>query len=109
MRLRIGPPELLHEVASSDPAWTKACWLPDHHTLAMIDNGNARVVLVDTAHPHPARSRAPCLSSGSNHRMTSIAVSPDGRWAAAGGWKEAGITIWDLPRRRLELALASQR
>ena len=71
----------------------------------MIDNENARVVLVDTAHPHPARNRAPCLSSGSNHRMTSIAVSPDGRWAAAGGWKEDGIYIWDLPRRKLDCIL----
>jgi tetratricopeptide (TPR) repeat protein len=37
--------------------------------------------------------------------MTSIAISPDGRWAATGGWKERGIYVWDLPRRRRERVL----
>ena len=102
--LSVGPPELLQETT---PGWQahRASWLPDHSTLAMIDNENARVLLVNTTHPHPARSRARSLSSGSNRRMTSIAISPDGRWAAAGGWKEEGIMVWDLPRRRLERIL----
>jgi tetratricopeptide (TPR) repeat protein len=71
----------------------------------MIDNANARVLLVDTTHSHARRSRVRKLSSGANHRMRSVSVSPDGRWAAAGGWKEAGTYIWDLPRRRLERVL----
>ena len=37
--------------------------------------------------------------------MTTIAISPDGRWAAAGGWKEAGICVWDLHTLRLERIL----
>jgi tetratricopeptide (TPR) repeat protein len=71
----------------------------------MIDNHSGRVLLVDTAHARPARSRAPALPIGSNRSMTSITISPDGRWAAAGGWKESGIYVWDLPRRRLESVL----
>jgi serine/threonine protein kinase/WD40 repeat protein/predicted Zn-dependent protease len=102
--LRVGPPELLEE-ATPARQWYQATWLPDHRTLAMIDNFNARVLLVDATHPRRASIGVRSLSSGSNHRMTSIAVSPDGRWAAAGGWKEAGICIWDLPRRRLERIL----
>jgi tetratricopeptide (TPR) repeat protein len=98
--LRVGPPELLQE-ATPGLDWHNACWLPEHRTLAMIDNENARVLLVDTTRPHAASRRARALSSGENHRMTSIAISPDGRWAAAGGWKEAGISVWDLPSRRL--------
>jgi serine/threonine protein kinase/WD40 repeat protein/tetratricopeptide (TPR) repeat protein len=98
--LRVGPPELLQE-ATPGRSWYKASWLPDHRTLAMIDNEKARVLLVDTTHPHPARNRARALSSGSNRRMTSISISPDGRWVAAGGWKEEGISVWDLRRRRL--------
>jgi tetratricopeptide (TPR) repeat protein len=37
--------------------------------------------------------------------MTSIAVSPDGHWLAVGGWKVAGVRVWDLRRRRLERIL----
>ena len=101
--LRVGPPELLHEASGRE--WLKASWLPDRRTLAMIDDPNARLLLVDTTRPHPARSRAPALSGGTNRRMCSIAVSPDGRWAAAGGWNDDGIPVWDLPRRRLERIL----
>ena len=101
--IRVGPPELLREPAGS--GWNKATWLPDHRTLALIDNANARVLLVDSSHPHPAWSRATALDSGENRRMTSVAVSPDGRWLAVGGWNEAGVRVWDLRRRRLERIL----
>ncbi len=101
--VRIGPPQLLWETTAHE--WNKATLLPDRQTVAMIDNAQARVVLVDLNHPHPVTSRAVILKSGENRRMTSIAVSGDGRWLAVGGWKEAGIRIWDLPRRRLERVL----
>ena len=99
----IGPPELLRESAGTE--WSKATWLPDHRTLALIDNANARVLFVDSGHPHPDWSRAAALDSGENRRMTTVAVSPDGRWLAVGGWLEAGVRIWNLSRRRLERIL----
>ena len=101
--IRIGPPELLSANRSKD--WAIRSWLPDRRTLALIDNTNARVLLIDSSHPHPAWSRTRALDSGENHRMTSVAVSPDGRWLAVGGWKEAGVRVWDLRRRRLERIL----
>jgi serine/threonine protein kinase/WD40 repeat protein/Tfp pilus assembly protein PilF len=101
--LRVGPPELLHEATAHNGG--KASWLPDRRTLALVDNVNARVLLVDTTRAHPAIRRCRALSSGLNHRMGSIAISPDGRWAAAGGWRERGIYVWDLPRLRLERIL----
>ncbi len=101
--IRVGPPELLREIA--DGGWQRATWLPDHRTLALIDNANARVLLVDSSRPHLARSRATALNSGENRRMTSVAVSPDGHWLAVGGWYEAGVRVWDLRRRRLERIL----
>ena len=98
--IRIGPPELLWESGGAD--WSKATWLPDHRNLALIDNANARVLLVDSLHPHPAWSRSTVLDSDGNKRMTTVGVSPDGRWLAAGGWYEEGIRVWDLQRRRFE-------
>ncbi len=101
--LRIGPPELLS--ASRAKEFPRASWLPDRRTLALTDNDNARVLLIDSSHPHPAWSRVRALDSGNNHRMTSVAVSPDGRWLTVGGVKEAGVRVWDLRRRRLERIL----
>jgi len=71
----------------------------------MIDNDNARVLLVDSSQPRPAWSRATALDSGQNRRITTVATSPDGRWLAVGGWYEAGVRVWDLRRRRLERTL----
>jgi serine/threonine protein kinase/WD40 repeat protein len=100
--LRIGPPELLSANRSKD--WAFSSWLPDRRTLALIDNTNARVLLIDSSHAHPW-DRTTALDSGENSRMTSIAVSPDGRWLAVGGWKEEGVRVWDLRRRRFERIL----
>ncbi len=104
--IQIGPPGLLREPAGRE--FGKATWLPDHRTLAFVENANSRVLLVDSDHPHPAWSRAPALDSGENNRMTSVAVSPDGRWLAVGGWKVLGVRVWDLRRRRLECILTPQ-
>ncbi len=101
--IRVGPPELLREIAYSD--WKLASWLPDHRTLAITDNANSRVLLIDSSHPHPAWSRATALDSRQNRRMTTVAVSSDGRWLAAGGWFEPGVPVWDLHTRRLERIL----
>jgi tetratricopeptide (TPR) repeat protein/WD40 repeat protein len=102
--IRIGPPELLRESGDREE-WNRAAWLPDHQTLALLDNANARVLLIDLSHPHPAWSRATVLDSEGNRRMRTVAVSPDGRWLAAGGWKTSGVPVWDLRERRLKRTL----
>ncbi len=99
---RVGPPELLREPVG---AWRTATWLPDHRSLALVDDGMARVAIIDSSHPHPAWSRAVELDSGENRRMMAAAVSPDGRWLAVGGWFEAGVLVWDLHRRQRERVL----
>jgi serine/threonine protein kinase/WD40 repeat protein len=100
---RIGPPRKLAGV-SPEEEWWKAAWLPGSQALAVADRANKRVLVVDVAGPAPAA--APPVGLSSEHgRMTSIAVSPDGRWVAAGGWKDKGIQVWDLAKRRLERLL----
>ena len=71
----------------------------------MIDNVAARISLVDTGQTRPAWSRGADLDTGGNRRMTSTSVSPDGHWLALGGWKDAGVRVWDLHRRRAEQLL----
>jgi serine/threonine protein kinase/WD40 repeat protein/tetratricopeptide (TPR) repeat protein len=102
--IRIGPPELLRETSAREGS-NRAAWLPGHKTLAQIDNNSARVLLVDSSHPHPAWTRAPVLESGGNRRMATVSVSPDGRWLATGGWNTSGIQVWDLRDRRLKRIL----
>jgi WD40 repeat protein/Flp pilus assembly protein TadD len=103
--LRVGPPELLRETTGD--WWARAIWLPDRRTVALVDAPDARVLLVDSSHAHAALSRATVLDAG-DRSMRTIAVSPDGRWLAVGGWNVAGIRVWDLRRRRLERILRPQ-
>ena len=102
--LRLGPPELLRE-ATSGSEWYQASWLADYHTVAMIDNANAGIVLVDSSRRHPHLSRALILPGNPNHSVTSVAFSPDGQWAALGNWREAGVPIWNLHGNRVERVL----
>jgi serine/threonine protein kinase/WD40 repeat protein/tetratricopeptide (TPR) repeat protein len=99
--LQIGPPQFIREL-SPNPMHT--AWMPGHRGLAVSDNANARVLLVDLTHPSPSTSQ-PAVLRSEHGRMTTIAVSPDGQWVASGGWKERGIQIWNLATRRLERSL----
>jgi serine/threonine protein kinase/WD40 repeat protein len=95
--LLLGPPELVCDTLGDRSG---AYWIPAQQKLALYDNRNARLLLVDSHHPR-SWSRAAILHTGSNHRMRSVAVSPDGRWLAVGGWKDPGVLVWDLPSGRL--------
>ena len=73
----------------------KATWLPDHRTLASWKTRNSRC-LARRLRTIPTRRGAGCRLSiaAKNNRMTSVAVSPDGRWLAVGGWKVLGVRVW---------------
>ncbi len=93
--LRVGPPELLFE-ATPGGEWYRASWMADRRTIGMIDNTDGRIVLVDGADPHAVRSRPRTLPGDPDGSTTSVAFSPDGRWAALGNWRRSGISRWDL-------------
>jgi serine/threonine protein kinase/WD40 repeat protein/Tfp pilus assembly protein PilF len=101
--LRIGPPRLLQALGSTEFAFLAASWLPDERAVAVADNANRRVLIVPLD-KDGTESEQIALSS-QHGRITSVAVSADGRWVAAGGWKEPGIQVWNLPERRLECVL----
>ena len=79
--IRVGPPELLRESAGTQ--WSKATWLPDHGALALIDNANARVLLVDSSRSPPG------LEPGNGPRQRRESPHDLGRrqpgWPLAGG------------------------
>ncbi|MFO0808821.1 MAG: protein kinase [Gemmataceae bacterium] len=96
----IGPPTLLWDFPTGRE-WQAAVPIAGRGMLGIIENANARVLLLATSHADPPTSRPPALDAEENSRMTTLAFSPDGRWAAAGGWKERGVYIWDVPQRKL--------
>jgi WD40 repeat protein/tetratricopeptide (TPR) repeat protein len=99
--LRVGPPRCARE-ALGRREWYIAARSGDGASVGFIQNQTAEIELLDAAAPRSKLRDWPVLSNGGNRRMTSVAFSPDGRWAAAGGWKEAGISVWDLATRRRE-------
>ncbi len=102
--LQVGPPQFIRD-AGPNQGFYHAVWMPGHRALAITDNANARVLVVDLTPPNPATS-GPVVLPSKHKRMTDIAVSPDGQWVASGGWKEREIQVWNLATRRLEHLLA---
>ncbi len=96
--VRVGPPALLS--AGNFDGWRRFTWLPGGKGLAAVDNSNGRVLLLDAAAP-PGQAAPPAELRSIHKRMTSITVSPNGQWTAAGGWKEPWVQVWDLKTRRL--------
>ena len=79
--LRVGPPELLRETAGAE--WDKASWLPDHRTVALIDNSQGRVLArrFDSSSPRLEPSGGPGQRGESTHDLG----RNQSRWALAGG------------------------
>jgi WD40 repeat protein len=101
--LQVGPPQFIRKLGEGQ-AFYAAAWMPGHRALAVTDNANACVLVVDVTHPNPGTGQEIVLESNYK-RMTSIAVSLDGQWVASGGWKERGIQVWNVATRRLEHVL----
>jgi WD40 repeat protein len=85
--LRLGPPESLPVPVSG--RLERASWDRHGHRLGVVDLWQKGIVL------DPKDPTRPTLLVG-HDRLASLALSPDGRWAATGTWKGADVKVWDL-------------
>jgi WD40 repeat protein/serine/threonine protein kinase len=85
---QVGPPQRLG--AERPAGW--ASLSGNHRTLVVSSGGDAH--LLDLTNP------AQSLVLRGQPGMGRVAVSPDGRWAAAGCWQGAGARVWDCQTGR---------
>jgi WD40 repeat protein len=86
--LRFGPPKFL-DVPRNDK-WFRAGCSRDGRVLAVSDYSNGQALVLDIERPGHQVVLRNCP------RIASLAVSPDGRWVAAGlSENTTGVRIWD--------------
>jgi WD40 repeat protein len=98
---RFGPPKLLK--ARDGDVDDRACWSADGRLLAVVDGPTGEVVILDGdsgAERHRLRPGPTSLT------RVRVALSPEGRWAAAGHYQgylplaRAFVTVWEVPTGR---------
>jgi WD40 repeat protein len=90
--LRIGPPELLPVPTGS--AIESASMTPDGRKL-VVRAGFNRALVMDL----DKLGESIVLEGHAN--LFSVAISPDGKWAATGSWHGSGVKVWDLESRKV--------
>ncbi len=100
--VRVGPPRML--LALGQTTFVATALLPDNRGVAVADNANRRVLIIPFDNDQTTNEMRIELPS-EHGRIMSLSVSADGRWLAAGGWKERGIQVWNLDQRRLTCVL----
>jgi serine/threonine protein kinase/WD40 repeat protein len=115
---RFGPPDIRKRPGGDGDE--RACWSADGRLLAVVDGAEGEVVILDgesgternrlRSHPTSphgdriapspeAAGRDPlCAPLGLGRVRVRIALSPEGRWAAAG--RPTVVTVWDVARGR---------
>jgi eukaryotic-like serine/threonine-protein kinase len=72
----------------------------DGRWLAAATEAGDEVAVYEVAHPENR------FSFTNITNVESVAATTDMRWLAAGTWGRTGITIWNVPQRRLETRLS---
>jgi WD40 repeat protein len=105
--LRIGPPEVLGSPGELD--WFRGARSADGSLIASgdhLDDQRDRLSLFSPERP------AERTVLGNRSKFARIAVSPDGRWVAAGllgARPDMGVQVWDARTGRLEWSLACEQ
>jgi serine/threonine protein kinase/WD40 repeat protein len=100
-RLHVGAPKVILDATGKEASCRQMVWIPGSAVLAVAHQIGQSVRLLDFSglddQPTTQRDLASRYS-----RMINLAVSPDGRWLASGGWKEQGIQVWNLAENKME-------
>jgi WD40 repeat protein len=85
--LQVGPPQTVAGYAGTSDYPPAVCWGPAGDRLAIKDPvASDRAVVLNREQPAVFRGHSVIFS---------LALSPDGRWLAAGSWQGDGVTVWD--------------
>ena len=94
-----GPKPLVPRNTSSTKQW--ACWDAAGRRLAVADPANRQVLVLNPGDP------AERIELKGHRGAATVALSPNGRWAASGSFLAAGtleggeVVVWDVDGRRI--------
>jgi serine/threonine protein kinase/WD40 repeat protein len=86
---RLGPPKTLPVVTPPIDYVRMAWWRRGEKARIAVSWGYDEVLLLDPDHPSTT------VRLGGLRNVTETALSPDGRWAAAGSWAGMRARVWD--------------
>jgi serine/threonine protein kinase/WD40 repeat protein/Tfp pilus assembly protein PilF len=99
--VRIGRPRTLYPLFRSS-SWLRAAW----------DRQGNRLAFTDKPHHHAfvlgAELGSKRIELPDRRDLTSIALSPDGRWAAAPAWQDPHLKVWEADGGATATVLASE-
>ncbi len=96
-RSRVGPPRAWHQPGYTD--WARTCWDRHGRYVAFTDKPNHRALVLNRDQPSAKVELKDC------YRIISIALSPDGKWAAAAAWKDPRVHLWNATTGKSEAPL----
>ncbi len=99
---KIGPPVRVHAPLAID--YLCAAWLPGERQIALNERHTDQIKIVDADPGDDVNSTEFALTS-EHRRVLGVVVSPNGKWIAAAGWKEAAIQIWNLETKSKAIRL----
>jgi eukaryotic-like serine/threonine-protein kinase len=97
--LRVGPPRPLGRSVPGH-LLSRACLTPDGRTL-VTGARTGQVVVLDLG------KQTERVLQGGPRNIASAAISPDGRWVAAGTWGGGGVRVWDTQTGRAREVLSA--
>lgn len=86
---QLGPPQALERTLIH--SWQRASWSRDGRWLAVADNRNKMAFLLNPERPLQRQIL------GTFPDLATIALSPDGKWAAAGASDSRLVKVWHVP------------